>query len=476
MQKLLNIFRDSTGKAQLIILTAVVAMALLLGGGLFGKRPPLSEQTSQTPTLSSCCDTGDGDACQVQTGTGKTLTYKGKEYGLIRTKVIPLEGNLHFKDSGDKDSQGNPIIINVSDVDNNVNLPNTQGYNQYCRKNTNDDTYFKKLPSEEDKRKLATANTPDEFRRLLQTYCISTPNDQMIFVCLKDCHPAACPEPYLSLGASCYGSENSEYNVYFKVEDKNNIPDFIKNCDKSVTGGTEVSTTTAPQIVFPTEISPGPRKNLQLKTFTVVEERMQQMSPWLSPFCKPAIYLYPEQKTDVSVIVKPQGKMTYTIPQYPAGGWKVTAYPDGKIDYQNASFDYLYYEAEIPNTSYEKPESGFVVEKANMQQFLTSLLPKLGLNQKETSEFASYWVKVLPDSPYFFVGIIPQTTLDSIAPLSITPKPKSVIRVALYFEALEKKVEVVEPIIKSPTRTGFTVVEWGGIFKRDPKRPFSCFM
>jgi hypothetical protein len=168
--------------------------------------------------------------------------------------------------------------------------------------------------------------------------------------------------------------------------------------------------------------------------------------------------------------------MTFTLPAYLLGGWSVLAHPDGSLLVGNTIFDYLYYEAQVPDTAFREPSTGYVIEQDKLASFLPEMVMKLGLNDKETKQFVQYWSGVLPSSPYYFVGVLPQTTLDNLAPLTITPKPDSVLRVSLYFKALEKKIEVTPPVILPFQREGFSVVEWGGLVKRDKNHPFTCFM
>jgi hypothetical protein len=67
--------------------------------------------------------------------------------------------------------------------------------------------------------------------------------------------------------------------------------------------------------------------------------------------------------------------------------------------------------------------------------------------------------------------------VDSLAPLTIEPKPDSVLRVSLYFKALEEKIDVTPPALSPFERKGFTVTEWGGLFKADKEHPnFTCVM
>lgn len=221
----------------------------------------------------------------------------------------------------------------------------------------------------------------------------------------------------------------------------------------------------------PIDVSQQDQKSLQLKEIKFV--RADYYS-WWTPACKPAIYLYPKEKTNVHVEVLTKGLLTLTIPQYPESGWTVTAHPNGKIDSNGQSYPYLYYESKIEDSLISKPKSGFVVPFENLPAMYDTLLPKLGLLGKEKQEFKDYWEKVLPYAPYYFVGVMEKEAIDSIEPLIISPKPTTIIRVRLYFEALDKPITVVSPKLVAPERNGFTVVEWGGMVKVDKDNPFTC--
>lgn len=215
----------------------------------------------------------------------------------------------------------------------------------------------------------------------------------------------------------------------------------------------------------------GSPKSLQLRTFSGLA-----IAPWgwWTPECKPAIYLYPKEKTDINVKVEPKGYLTYTDPKYPVGGWQVVAYPDGKISTNGKDYNYLYYESKIKDSEINKPDTGFIVAFNELPNLYDQILPKLGLNGNETKDFKEYWEKYLPRSPYYFVGIMDERSIEKIEPLSVNPKPESVIRVRLYFEAMDKKISFKEPTIITPKRTGYTLVEWGGLVKTDSNNPFTC--
>lgn len=226
------------------------------------------------------------------------------------------------------------------------------------------------------------------------------------------------------------------------------------------------------QIIYPGSDS-GDKNQLQLRSFIIKSDVSNSIG--FSAHCKPAIYLYPEKTTDVNVKVETKGALTYTDPLYPASsGWNVVAYPGGRIVYQGKDYPYLYYESKIPDDLIDKPKEGFVVLYNDLPELLSDVLPKLGLSNGQTADFKEYWERILPVAPYYFVGILSEENINSFEPLSINPKPLTTIRVRLYFEALENKIEVKEPKITSPKRNGFTVVEWGGMIKTDKNHPFTC--
>jgi hypothetical protein len=212
-------------------------------------------------------------------------------------------------------------------------------------------------------------------------------------------------------------------------------------------------------------------QSLQLKKIVFVSTPTYS---WWTPACKPAIYLYPQETQNVNVKVNTKGIFTLTIPAYPQNGWDVIANPNGEVKFSNKTYPYLYYESKIPQELIESPKTGFVVKKGELPGLFDDILPKLGLNKKESGEFKDYWKKVLPDFPYYFVGVMSQSSIDEIEPLDISPKPDTLIRVRLFFEGLKQKTSVEKPEILLPKRSGFTVVEWGGMVKTDKNNPFVC--
>lgn len=176
---------------------------------------------------------------------------------------------------------------------------------------------------------------------------------------------------------------------------------------------------------------------------------------------KPVIYLYPTKETKVNVQVKPNGGLTKVDPFYPSNGWQVNAKPNGELtntDGQN--YPYLFWEGKARDMII--PTDGFVLKKENIKRDMTKLLSRLGLNEKETFDFLQFWQTKLEVKPYVFVTFVSQTNFDKVAPLNITPRPDKTIRVFMDYQPLDLPVRANPLKIETPTRTGFTVVEWGG--------------
>lgn len=178
---------------------------------------------------------------------------------------------------------------------------------------------------------------------------------------------------------------------------------------------------------------------------------------------KPIIYLYPKEKTDVSVQVAYPEKFTHTYPHY-TNGWFVEASPNGDlVDKTTGRNLYaLYWEGKETNHN-QNPTEGFVVAGQDTISFLETKLAQLGLTEREADEFIIYWLPKLEGEKYNFIRFQTKAEQDTNMPLLIEPKPDTVIRVLMEYDDLDEPITVQEQVLPpTPVRTGFTVVEWGG--------------
>jgi cytoskeletal protein RodZ len=176
---------------------------------------------------------------------------------------------------------------------------------------------------------------------------------------------------------------------------------------------------------------------------------------------KPVVYLYPTATTNVSVQVG--ANVTVSEPQYTKAGWQnVTAQPNGKLTYNGAVYDSLFWEGtgygEYPGIS-----AGTVVARADVVPTMKRQLVEQGLNAKEAADFITFWQDKIPSSPYVRLTWLNTAQMDTLAPLYVSPKPDTVIRVFLDMEGFDTKLSLPAQKLSSTFRHGFTVVEWGGL-------------
>jgi hypothetical protein len=181
---------------------------------------------------------------------------------------------------------------------------------------------------------------------------------------------------------------------------------------------------------------------------------------------KPVIYLYPEKISDVRVEVVPNGGFTYTDPIYPHDGWFVRAKPNGELfNYANkTNYTYLFWEGHADGFGF--PQQGFVFAKDEVPAGMRAVLEKTGLVGQEIEDFMEFWEEKMMKKPYVFLTFARQQDFEQSAPLRVTPRPDTTIRVFMNFELLDAPIDVEPLKIRTPERNGFTVVEWGGVLDR----------
>lgn len=178
----------------------------------------------------------------------------------------------------------------------------------------------------------------------------------------------------------------------------------------------------------------------------------------------PIVYLYPEEETEVNVMLDLDGSLTSSYPLYDEGkGWTVKAAPDGTItDSKGHEYPYLFWEGDLKI----KPDltRGYCISGKDTAEFLESALGQLGLNDKEASEFIAFWLPQMQDNRYNVITF--QTyAYEEAASMDINPSPDTVIRVNMLWYPTLSYVDM-EPqdlgSLNPAKRSGFTVVEWGG--------------
>jgi len=176
---------------------------------------------------------------------------------------------------------------------------------------------------------------------------------------------------------------------------------------------------------------------------------------------KPIIYFYPEKELEINVNLEVKWKIIADYPEYDneIKGWNIKAYPDGKVIESWKEYSYLFWEAENYNTEWDLSK-WFIVEWKDAREFLQEKLSYLWLTPKEYNEFIVYWYPLMMNNKYNLVYFA-WDDYEEFAPLNISPKPDSILRVFTVIKPLEEKIEIEEQVLEKFERKGFSVIEWG---------------
>lgn len=205
---------------------------------------------------------------------------------------------------------------------------------------------------------------------------------------------------------------------------------------------------------------------------------------------KPVVYLYPEKDTKVSLSFLNPIKFTNVIPAY-QNSWEVLAEPNGNLKdlkpeltdcksiknnhgseyaYEACTkneYPYLYWSGNTQSIKYPTAVTGFIVKKENLNSFFNEKLSQMNFNQKEINDFKEYWVSYLSNknSDYFRISFFQNNIVNEMFPINVNPMPKSTIRMFMDWDFASKDSSITEQKLISYPRTGFTLVEWGGLKK-----------
>ena len=134
---------------------------------------------------------------------------------------------------------------------------------------------------------------------------------------------------------------------------------------------------------------------------------------------------------------------------------------DGTLtDGQGREYSYLFWEGASDGNPPDFSR-GFVVRGSDTAAFLREKLAYMGLTPREYNEFIVYWLPRMQDNPWNLIAFQGKNYTDS-APLTVTPRPDSVLRIFMAYRPLNAPVSVPPQELTPFVRRGFTLVEWGG--------------
>jgi len=185
---------------------------------------------------------------------------------------------------------------------------------------------------------------------------------------------------------------------------------------------------------------------------------------------KPVIYMYSPKDLTANVTMNLKGNLTFTYPAYNKG-WNVVINSSGNVyDVESGkNYPYLFWEGESENLSFTTSFNdfdGYQIKTDSAITFLESKLIEFGLNEKEQTDFITYWAPRINQKQFAAIQfLIDEDYSAEIGTLMVNHKPDCVRRVYLLFAGLDQPVESLQSNpkkINPIVRKGLTVIEWGG--------------
>lgn len=180
---------------------------------------------------------------------------------------------------------------------------------------------------------------------------------------------------------------------------------------------------------------------------------------------KPVIYLYPTERTEVTVELDVVGNHLFTYPPI-ENGWTFACDPDGTLTKENRTFPYLFWEAEQEiQPEIISLQEGAILPGSEAVNYLEKQLIAFGMTSQERQDFITFWGPQLQTKTNLYIYLVFNEACDAFASLKISPEPDLVARVyMIWFEVSPSyALDGLQPqTIPAMRRDGFTVLEWGG--------------
>lgn len=179
---------------------------------------------------------------------------------------------------------------------------------------------------------------------------------------------------------------------------------------------------------------------------------------------KPVVYFYPEQVTNLTVQVRLAGSFSTQYPKSKDGVWNLKGGPDGVLfdPVTERRYSYIFWEG-VNSEGFEiDPARSHVVTSTEAQSFLEHVATRFAFNDRERTDFVTYWLPSLERNERSLVQFLDDATYDRYASMTVSPTPNTVIRLFMIFQRLNREIVAGNPDLPARIRKGFTVVEWGG--------------
>ncbi len=300
---------------------------------------------------------------------------------------------------------------------------------------------------------INTSKTYDKVYQVISDYFVVISNDKLYLTTMDEKNIEICDwkkNYFYHSALSGWYRENGKYGIYLIVQNdittKEEVYDYFK--DKESEDFESIEDLEDYDLGYEYYYIPSTNEVGRIPTY-------------IGGYAKPVLYLYPQKETKVTITFDHPERLTTTYPKY-NNSWVVYAKPNGDLRDLNDKYYYALYWEENLNHKVDFSE-GFYVTKDNAIEFLESKLSYIGLNNKERNEFIMYWLPILEKNKKNLVYFELTSERNKYSNINISPKPDSMLRIAIHIKKVNSIINIKEEKLTKFNRTGFSVVEWGGV-------------
>lgn len=172
------------------------------------------------------------------------------------------------------------------------------------------------------------------------------------------------------------------------------------------------------------------------------------------------LYLYGEKGTQVQIRANVPVDNS-SAPYNPIDGYRAIldtngSFIVGETLYDKISFDY------VPGVKHlNRPQSGIIIKKEDIEKRMTWYGKQLGLNAKETKDMVGTMMQKAT-RPYMLVSHFSENVSKQILPLTFNPKPDNYYNIVFYTQGLDTEPQFSLPLPNfedTSKRDGLTAVE-----------------
>lgn len=170
------------------------------------------------------------------------------------------------------------------------------------------------------------------------------------------------------------------------------------------------------------------------------------------------LYLYGEKGTEFNVKVGTVISNS-NAPYSPSTGYVGILNGDGGVTVGRDKYNSLDFDYDLAG-KYIVPDKGVVIYRNEFDEKLTDYAKKLGMNERETSDFIKY-IKSETSSGKIFLSHFSNSISKKLLPLYITPQPESYTNIVFYVNdsGIISNNNPSQPNYEKIERDGFTAVE-----------------